>query len=201
MAEPHRLGEFGGPGECRERVALDLDERDRRIGNLARGRADAVPRILPSLVAEATGFASRVRHELSIFEELLEPIQRPVNGGRQGLQIRFDERSPSPRLGGQHHEQRSGVDGAVVATAGGERASAAMAAQLVQDFPRLFVRSGIVSSSLKVSEGEQHAASERGVEGECHPCREQRVATEHGHEPRCSCRNQHSVRVVIVNDV
>ena len=169
MTESHWAGEVSAADERGKRVALNLDERDRCVRDLAAGGTDAVPRVLPALVAEPTGFASGVRDEPLVIEKLLEPVEGAIDCRSQGLEIGRGQRSPPPGLGGQHDEQGRCVDGPVIPAPSGEGSSAAVAAQFMEDLARLLLCGGIVNRALQIGEGEQHAASEGCVERQRHP--------------------------------
>ena len=202
MADVDHLGEGRGALEGGVDVALHLRQRQRRRREGAVGAGDAVPRVLPALVGEPARVASAVVDEAVPVGVAGsgDPVDGAADGRRQALERRLVDRPPPPRLGGQADEERGGVDGAVVAAPGRERAAAAVPAQLVEDPTGLLLRGRVVLAALEVGEAGQHPSGEGAVEGQGHPRGQQRVASEERHEPRRTGSHDRPFGVLPVDD-
>ena len=105
--------------------------------------------------------------------------------------------TPAPQLPEQHHEQRSGVDGAVVdpALVEGE-ACGRPEPHLMEDLARLLLGARVHLGSGQLSSG---PAGQVGP-GDIHPPGEQRIAAEHGHEPRRTGGHDRQLGMVGIED-
>ena len=108
---------------------------------------------------------------------------------------------PAPQLPEQHHEERRRVDRAVVDVTGAQRGAGRGAeAHLVEDLARLLLGGVVRRHALEAGQRLEHTLRERGLGEQRHPRGEQRVAAEHGHEPRCARGQDRHVGVVGVED-
>ena len=172
-------------------VALHLAQGDRRLGQIAVGKAHRVPRVLPALVGEAAvgrPLVLDVAVAVTV-AELLDPLDRPI-GVRQEAVDQLAGEAPPAKLAEEHDEQRRGVGGAVVDRAAAQRQRRRLTeAHLVQDPPRLLLGAVVDLRALEAGERLEHAEGEVGVGDERHPCREDRVAAKERHEPRRAGRD------------
>ena len=142
-------GQVGHRSAGGEDVALDLGERDRRLGGRAVHVPDRIARILPALVEQAEPRAPLVLDEAVAVEVagVVDPGQ-----GREGVRPQAVEQRvvarPGIRLAQEDEPQRRRVDAAVVGVVGRlARAGHLAGAQLVQDLARLRVVPRIVGRS------------------------------------------------------
>ena len=182
---PQDAGQQGGGAAGRVDVALDLAQGDGSGRGRAVGVEDRVVRILPSLVDEALRVAAGVLDEAVAVGVAV--VVDPAQGGFDVGPDRLDERP----VGGafvvgarQEHEQRRGVDAAVVAAErdfaeGGHLA----AARLVEDLARLGVALGIDFRGLVGGQIGQDAAGQGRVEPEAFQSGNDAVAAEGRAEP------------------
>jgi hypothetical protein len=183
MAEPARAGRghaFGGID-----VALHLGQRDGAVGKLAVGVKHCVVRIFPALIGEAL-----LGGALILDKTIAVGIARPVDPAQRRLDVRPQLRNRVTVAGaldiksGQQHEQRRGIDAAVVHA---ERHFAQRrhlaAAHLVQNLPRLGVGQRIGGLGLKGCKPPQHAARDVGTPPQHLQRRDQAVAAERGRKP------------------
>ena len=150
-------------------VALDLDERDRALGERAVADADRVGRVLPALVDEAAFGLALVLDEAVAVEVavVVDPVERRERVGPQLVDQLIVSR-PALVLIEQHQPQRRGVDRAVVGRVRDLVGACQLArAQLVQDLARLCV-------APVVDLGRLEARQERaGVARDLRPDRQQ----------------------------
>ena len=139
---------------------MHFRERDRALRQATVGVEDRVVGILPALVGE-TLLGGTI-----VFDEAIAVgIARAIDPGEGGL-----DRRPQLPDGGvvagalrietrEHHEQRRGVDAAVIETEGHLAQPCHLAfAHLVQDLARLGIRGRIVDLCLISGKPVQHAA-------------------------------------------
>ncbi len=179
-------------------VALHLAGRDRpdRLASVVEELR--VVRVLPRLVLEPALRPAVVLDEAVAVEiaVLVDPAERAHRRLAQGA----DERGvvgPAPHLREQDEEERRRVDRAVVAREPGLRGLAG--ADLVDDLPRLGVCERIVLRRLEPGERDQSVARQLGSEDQRLEARDQRVAAEHGHEPRHPGREELAARAALVH--
>ena len=197
----HGVGELGCGVERGVRVALHLDERDRWGRQGAVGELDPVPGVLPPLVRQPSVAATLVGHESVVDTAGGEPTDGRFDGWLQLVEGVGVEGAPSPRLGDDHHEQGGGVHAAEVALRVEKGRFRLTATQLMEDLARLFLGVRVVVSALQFGQGQQDARGEQVVEWQAHPCGQQRVAAEQGHEPGRPGGDDDAVRVGDVADL
>ena len=139
--------------------------------------------VLPALVREPPLRPALVLDEAVpvAVAVLVDPAERAQ---RRLLEPPHERRvvRPAPDLGEEDQVEGRGVEGAVVA---GEPCLRGLAvAHLVHDLARLGVDRRIVLACLQLSEHLERASRELGPEEQRLQARDQRVAPEHGHEPR-----------------
>ncbi len=175
-----------GPGQVGGvHVPLHLGERDRRLGDPARGERDAVERVLPALVDQALVGGALILDEAVTVPVAArgDPVERPVGVGEQ-LVHGVGGEPPPGQLAEQHDEQRRGVRGAVVRAPAAQRQRGVPAGPgLVQDPARLLLGQRVVPLALEAGQGPQRAQRQGHVQRQQHPRGDQGVAAEQGHEP------------------
>ena len=144
-------GQIGHRSAGGEDVALDLGERDRRVGGPAVDVPDRVARILPALVEQA-----QPRPPLVLDEAVAVEVARVVDPGqgRQGVRPQAVEHRvvarPGVRLAQEDQPQRRRIDAAVVGVVRRLAGAGHLArAQLVQDLARLGVVPRVVGRAWR----------------------------------------------------
>ena len=180
-----RRGDLGGAAKRAVDVALHLAERDGPLGQRAVGVKDGIVRVLPSLLDEPLVGLARVLDEPVTVGVAVpfDPGQRVIDVGRQ----RANEggvTGPAEVGRGQHHEERCGIDAAVVAPERhlAERGHLAPP-RLVQDLPRLRVALGRGLGRLRGGQEAEHAAGDLGRDPEDLHRGEDPVASKRRAEP------------------
>ena len=167
-------------------VRLDLGGRDRQVRDRSVGELDAVPRVLPALVAEAL---ARPRLVLDVavavtIAVLVDPGERSGDlvPSPQNERVLAGE---APVLREEDQPERRRVGGAVV---GAVRLLAQLrqlaAADLVQDLAGLLVAEVVDARALQGAEQVKRAACKPRADPERLQGRDQRVPAEERHEPR-----------------
>src|SRR5207237_117926 len=119
------------------------------------GEADGVPGVLPPLVGQALRCGPLVL-DVPVAVAIavpLDPVQGPIGMGQQAVDELLME-APAPHLPEQHHEERGGVDGAVVDAASAQRQPGdATEADLVQDPSGLLLGGRVDRLTLQTGAG------------------------------------------------
>jgi hypothetical protein len=164
--------------------------------------ADAVPRVLPSLVLESLRVAPGVLDETVAVTVAvpIDPVERSIGCGEQRPNT-IRQTGPSGELTDQHHEQRSRVDGAVVRARPAEQLGAErVEPHFVEDPSGLLLGTFHDLGPLRVRQLGQHTGRELVIEGQRHPAREDGVAAEQRHEPGCARGDHDPIDVVGIED-
>ena len=131
---------------------------------------------------------------------MLDPLDGPGRV-REEFVHELASHAPPPHLAEEHDEQRRGIGSAVVDAAPAERQRRSVSeAHLMEDPSRLLFVPRVDLGTLEARQRLQDAAGQLGIHEERHPCRQQRVPAEDGHEPRGAGSHHHALGVIRVED-